>query len=157
MTARRHVVRRGLVGVLALAVLIPACGTGKAAQSPSGGVGPSTLSSVAALPVPTSARVILSKSDPSVDIADYKVAGVSLSQLDRWYDSVVPPEKPWAGWVPCKVQNALSSGPGPPGKVGVQRWWHRGNAELSLSTNTHEGSVWINLLQASTSSLGNTC
>lgn len=75
----------------------------------------------------------------------YEVSGVSLTELDDWYDSLVPPKTAWMTWLPCNNQKGLD-GPDGDEQVGVQRWWYTGKAGLDMFTSTFShGSLLIGL------------
>jgi hypothetical protein len=127
--------RRAGVKLICGAMLLVACliqGCGKGAPPKIARLDPPKSSRVEALPIPESARLRSPQTlaDPTFG-TQYIVENVTLKQMNRWYQRVLPVGTAWKSWTECAP-------PGSPGNPitsmnlfnGAERTWHS-SADLS--------------------------
>jgi hypothetical protein len=164
VATNRFVRRLSATLCLWLVLLSSACGPrGTAARTGAHGesLSPSQASTIESLPVPHDARLEGSFNTSAGREADYMVSGVTLAEVDRWYEGQLPPGSSWMLWSPCKPASASG------GVIsnlhinsfGTQRSWYTPDGTfLFLGTqNAISSAVRIRILKSRLYQRGSIC
>jgi hypothetical protein len=104
------------------------------------GLGTAVASPIEGLPVPSSARLAFTRTSSNEQLAQYSIEGASVARVDSWYETALPPGKPWPGWEACTRSAGVTSFPG----EGARRIWSsQGGASVQILTSSGDGNAAV--------------